>query len=217
MSWAGTDLATLLTGGVVMKHKHTVKASLLLASILLAAIGCASAKGGAPYSRSAAPPQGPAFEVASMLSGTYKLRDSNSDLRLQIGSTSGVGSSFNLLATTSGTYNGKDLHQQGVIRLSSEGPDVLMSVVPHFAPVTELSPDVNRFSRTELQAACSLQLESDQGRWVGTTVGPGTCIQPVTGVAGQWQVQILPGALRLVDVGTKQALVFEKTGERASK
>jgi len=200
-----------------MKHKHTVKASLLLASILLAAVGCASGRSGSPYSRSAAPPQGPAFEVASMLSGTYKLRDSNSDLRLQIGSTSGVGSSFNLLATTTGTYNGKDLHQQGVIRLSSEGPDVLMSVVPHFAPVTELSPDVNRFSSTELRAACSLQLEPDNNRWIGSTVGPGSCVQAVTGAAGQWQVEILPGALRFTDVGTKQALVFEKTGDRASK
>jgi len=201
-----------------MKHKHTIKASLLLASILLAAIGCASAKGGAPYSRSAAaPPQGPAFEVASMLSGTYKLRDSNSDLRLQIGSTSGTGSAFNLLATTSGTYNGKDLHQQGVIRLTTEGPDVLMSIVPHFAPVTQLSPDVNRFSSTELRAACSLHLESDKERWIGTTLGPGSCVKAVTGAAGQWQVEVLPGALRLTDVGTKQALVFEKTGDRASK
>jgi len=200
-----------------MKHNHTYKLLLVLASILLAAAaGCASSHG-SPYSRSAAPPQGPAFEVASMLSGSYRLRDSNSDLRLDIGSTSGIGSRFDLLATTSGTYNGKDLHQQAVLRLVTEGPDVRMSIIPHFSPVGELSPDLHRFSRIELQGACSVYLQPDEGRWTGTTAGPGTCVQAVTRAAGQWQVEILPGALRFVDVGTKQALAFEKTGERTSK
>jgi hypothetical protein len=200
-----------------MKHNHAIKLCLVSASIVLAAAaGCASGTGGSSSSASSTP-QGPAFEVASMLSGTYQLRDDKSDLRLQIGSTSGAGSNFNLLATASGTYEGRDLHQQGVIRLDTEGPDVRMSVIPHFAPVTELSPDVNRFSGTELQAVCSLYLEPDEGKWRGATQGPGTCVQAVTGAAGQWQVEILPGALRFTDVGTKQALVFQKTQDTASR
>jgi len=200
-----------------MKYRNTVKLCLVLTPLFLAAtLGCASGKGAYSSSRAAAP-QGPAFEVASMLSGTYKLKDESSDLRLQIGSTGGVGSSFDLLATASGTYQGKPLSQQGVIRLSTEGPDVLMSIVPHFSPVTELSPDVNRFSRTELQAACSLHLESDEQRWIGTIPGSGTCVKAIIGAAGQWQVEVLPGALRFVDVGTKQALVFQKTGESVSR
>jgi hypothetical protein len=201
-----------------MKHKHTVKISLILGSILLVATGCASAKGGSSAARSAAvAPQGPAFEVSSKLSGSYKLKDSNSDLRLDIGSTRGTGTAFSLLATASGTYNGKDVSQQGVIRVSSEGPDVLMSIVPHFSPVTELAPNVNRFSSTELRASCDFPLTAVNGRWVGTTVGSGTCVRAVAGATGQWQVEILPDALRFTEVGTKQALVFEKTGERASK
>jgi hypothetical protein len=196
-----------------MKYQSLPK--LILVPILVffaAATGCASGTGG-----SSAAVQGPAFDVASMLSGTYKLRDDNSDVRLQIGSTGGVGSNFSLLATASGTYEGRALNQQGVIQLASEGPDVRMSVVPHFTPVTELSPDVNRFSETELRAACSLHLSSDEQRWVGTTHGTGTCVQAVTGATGQWQVEILPGALRFTDVATKQTLVFEKTGDRVSR
>ncbi|HEV8579477.1 MAG TPA: hypothetical protein VGX68_10385 [Thermoanaerobaculia bacterium] len=200
-----------------MKYNQAIKLCLVSASLLLAAAaGCASGNAGTKSSASSAP-QGPAFQVASMLSGTYQLRDGNSDVRLQIGTTGGAGSNFNLLATASGTYEGRDLHQQGVIRLVSEGPDVRMSVIPHFAPVTELSPDVNRFSGTELQAACSLYLEPDKGKWSGATLGPGTCVQAVTGAAGQWQVEILPGALRFIDVGTKQALVFQKTGDSVSR
>src|SRR6185295_6559525 len=107
------NLAAFSPGGVVMKYKNLVKLCLVLTSVvLIAAAGCASGKGAYSSSR-AATPQGPAFEVASMLSGTYKLNDGSSDLRLQIGSTGGVGSSFDLLATASGTYQGKPLSQQG--------------------------------------------------------------------------------------------------------
>jgi hypothetical protein len=197
-------------------NNHALKICLVTAALLLAA-GCASGSKAGANSSAASAPQGPAFEVASMLSGTYKLRDDSSDVQLQIGTTGGAGSSFNLLATASGTYAGRDLHQQGLIRLASEGPDVRMSVIPHFAPVTELSPDVNRFSGTELQAACSVYLEADEGKWRGATQGPGTCVQAVTGAAGQWRVEILPGALRFTDVGTKQALLFQKTEDSVSR
>jgi hypothetical protein len=185
-----------------MKYKNLVKFCLVLAAILLPAAAAA---------------QGPAAEVAAMISGTHQLRHDNSDVRLQISSISGGGSMVNLLVTASGTYEDRDIRRQGVIQLASEGPDVRVTVVPHFAPVTETSPDVNRFSETELQAACNVYLTRDEGKWVGTTQGPGICVQAVTGAAGQWQVEVLPGALRFVDVGTKQALVFRKTGESVSR
>lgn len=188
-----------------MKYNNLIKLSLIFAAILLVS------------SARTAAAQGPASEVASMISGVHQLRNENSDVRLQISSTGGVGSTVNLLVTASGRYNGRDVRQQGVIQLVSEGPDVRVTVIPHFSPVTELSPDVNRFSETELRAACTLHLTPDEQRWVGTTVGTGTCVQAVTGAAGQWQVEILPGALRFTDVGTKQTLVFQKTGDAVSR
>jgi hypothetical protein len=42
-------------------------------------------------------------------------------------------------------------------------------------------------------------------------------VRAVAGAAGQWQVEILPGTLRFVDVRTKQALVFEKTSDRTGR
>ena len=188
-----------------MKYNNLIKLCLVLAAILLISSALPAAA------------EGPASEVASMISGVHQLKDENSDVRLQISSLSGVGSSVNLLVTGSGTYQGKEVRQQGVIQLASEGPDVRVTIIPHFAPVTELSPDVNRFSEAELRAACSVYLERDEGKWVGATQGPGTCVQAVTGAAGQWQVEVLRGALRFVDVGTKQALVFQKTGDAASR
>ncbi len=188
-----------------MKHNSLIKHSWVLATILLVLSALPAAA------------QGPASEVASMISGVHHLKDANSDVRLQISSLSGGGSTVNLLVTGSGTYHGKDVRQQGVIQLASEGPDVRVTIVPHFAPVTELSPDVNRFSETELRAACSVVLTRDEGKWVGATLGPGSCVQAVTGAAGQWQVEVLRGALRFIDAGTKQALVFQKTGDAASR
>ncbi len=188
-----------------MKHSTIIKISLVLAAIFLVS---------APRSAAA---QGSASEVASMISGTHQLRNEDSDVRLQISSTGGVGSTMNLLVTASGTYKGKEVRQQGVIRLVSEGPDVRVTVIPHFSPVTELSPDVNRFSEIEQRSACTLYLERDEGKWTGATEGPGTCVQAVTGAAGQWQVEILRGALRFVDVGTKQALCFQKTQDSVSR
>jgi hypothetical protein len=188
-----------------MKHNNLIKLCLVLAAILLI-----------PSVRPAAA-QGPASEVAAMIAGVHQLKNDHADVRLQISSLSGTGSTVNLLVTASGTYAGKGIRQQGVIQLATEGPDVRVTIIPHFAPVTELSPDVNRFSQTELQAACSVYLTRDEGKWVGATQGPGTCVQAVTGAAGQWQVEVLQGALRFTDVGTKQALVFRKTGEAASR
>lgn len=188
-----------------MKHKTLITISLVIAAIFLLS-----------SARSAAA-QGPASEVASMISGAHQFRNEKSEVRLQISSLSGGGSTVNLLVTASGTHEGREVRQQGVIQLASEGPDVRVTVIPHFAPVTETSPDVNRFSETELRAACNLYLERDEGKWIGATQGPGTCVQAVTGAAGQWQVEVLSGALRFIDLGTKQALVFQKTGNSVSR
>jgi hypothetical protein len=188
-----------------MKYSHILKLSLALAVVFLLT-----------SARSAAA-QGPASELAAMISGTHQFRDENSDVRLDISSIGGVGSTVELLATASGKYMGQDIRQQGVIRLVTEGPDVRATVIPHFAPVTVLSPDVNRFSQIELQAACTVYLERDEGTWIGTTQGPGTCVKAVTGAASQWTVEVRSGAVRFIDAKTKQALVFQKTRDSVSR
>jgi hypothetical protein len=190
----------------------------LLASLAVALTGCASGgnQGGQPGSTGSGVG---ASDVASLLNGNYQLQDGDSDLRLNISSTRGVGSRFTLLATASGTYEGRGVNEQGVLELETEGPDVRMVVVPHFGePVTVLSPDVAQFSDVERQSACQFHLRADERGWMGTTLGQSDCVRAIGGALGQWQVEILPGTIRFTDAKTKQALVFEKTtGDKATR
>lgn len=176
--------------------KKLVSLSLVLGTIvLIAGLDAASAAG-------------PASDVASLLSGSYRLQGDNTDVRLKFAGVGGTGSTLDLLATASGTYKGKDVHQQAVIRLASEGPDVEVTAIPRFTPVTEASPDVTRFSDTESQAACTFYLKPHGNGWVGATQGTVTC---VAGAAGKWEVDITPGTIRFTNPETKQVLVFHKT------
>jgi hypothetical protein len=188
---------------------------LLLISLTAILAGCAA--GGTQGGQSAGA-RGPAFDVATLLSGTYRLQDDGSNLRLDISSTGGVGSSFNLLATTSGTYKGRSISEQGGLRLATEGPDVRMTVIPRFGEaVTAASPGINDFSSAELRAACDVYLQSDERGWTGATQGSGDCVRAVAGAVGQWQVEILPGTLRFVDAATQQALVFQKASDQRGR
>lgn len=189
--------------------------SILLLAGLVALTACAS-RGTGPDRPVGA--RGPAFDVATLLSGTYRLQETNSNLRLDISSTGGVGSNFELLATASGRYAGRNVNEQGVIVLETAGPDVRMSIIPHFGePVTVLSPDLTEFSQSELGSACTLHLQSDEQGWAGATQGKGSCVRAVGGAVGQWQVEILPGTIRFSDPGTQQVLVFQKASNRRGR
>ncbi|HEV2851845.1 MAG TPA: hypothetical protein VHC97_03485 [Thermoanaerobaculia bacterium] len=179
--------------------------------VLLAVLAaCASRSNSGSQSVGA---RGPAFDVATLISGTYRLQNrGDSNLRLDISSTGGVGSELELLATASGRYAGRNVNEQGVIVLETAGPDVRMSIIPHFGePVTVLSPNLTEFSQSELGSACTLHLQSDEQGWAGATEGKGSCVRAVGGAVGQWQVEILPGTIRFSDPGTRQVLVFQKT------
>ncbi len=195
-----------------MKQSHSSKILvLLLISLTTVLTACAS---GGPQGGQSTGGRGPAFDVATLLSGTYRLQDEGSNLRLDISSTGGVGSSLNLLATTSGTYKGRSINEQGGLRLATEGPDVRMTVIPHFGePLTAASPGIDDFSPAEMRAACDVYLRSDERGWAGATQGSGDCVRAVGGAVGQWQVEVLPGTIRFVDVATQQALVFQKTDQ----
>jgi len=177
-----------------MKHRNIVAVPLALVSLFLMAAAAAA--------------QGPASEVAKLLSGTYRLQGDKTDVRLRFAGVGGTGSTMDLLATASGTYKGTDIHHQGVLRLVTEGPDVRVTATPHFSPVTEASPDATRFSDAETRAACTFYLEPEGQGWAGDTQGTVTC---VAGAAGQWRVDITPGTIRFTNPQTKQVLVFHKS------
>lgn len=203
-----------------MKHFHPSKILVLLLISLTPILtgiltGCATSGGQGSPSAGAL---GPASDVATLLSGTYRLQDEGSNLRLDISSTGGTGSTLDLLATTSGTYEGRSINEQGGLRLATTGPDVRMTVIPRFGEaVTTATRGVNDFSPAEMQAACDVYLRSGEQGWTGTTLGSGDCIRAVGGAAGQWQVEILPGTIRFIDVATRQALVFQKASDQTGR
>lgn len=176
----------------------------LLVGVAVTAYGCASGPGAGT---------GPASDVASLLNGTYRLQEGGSDLRLDISSTSGVGSRFELLATASGTYEGRSVSQQSVLQLQTEGPDVLVNIIPRYGePVTQVSPDVGELSQREIQGACTLYLRPDDEGWAGAAPGTGSCVQAIAGATGQWQMEVHPGTIRFSDPKSNRTLVFRETG-----
>jgi hypothetical protein len=197
-----------------MKQSRHPIVFVLLAGLILTAAGCA-ARGGAKYATTGS---GPASDVASLLNGTYRLQEGNSDLRLDISSTSGVGSSFSLLATASGRLDGRSVSEQSTIRLQTEGPDVMMTIIPRFGePVSQLSPDVEDPSPREIQGACTLYLTPQDEGWAGRPPGTGTCVQAIAGATGQWQVDIQPGTIRFSDPRTQRTLVFQEVEGRRGR
>lgn len=196
------------------QSRHPILCVLLAGLILLTVAGCAT-QGGAQYT---ARGSGPASDVASLLNGTYRLQEGDSDLQLDISSTSGVGSSFSLLATASGKLDGRSVSEQSTIRLETEGPDVMMTIIPKFGePVTQISPDVEATSPREIQAACTLYLTPYDEGWAGRPPGTGTCVQAIAGATGQWQVEIQPGVIRFSDPKTQRALVFREVQEQRGR
>ncbi|HEX6901053.1 MAG TPA: hypothetical protein VF789_15120 [Thermoanaerobaculia bacterium] len=196
------------------QFNQSLPAFVLLTILSLTAFGCAT-RGGAQYATRGS---GPASDVASLLNGTYRLQEGNSDLRLDISSTSGVGSSFSLLATASGRLDGRSVSEQSTIRLETEGPDVMMTIIPRFGePVTQLSPDAEQISQGEIQSACTLFLTPYDEGWAGRPPGTGTCARAIAGATGQWQVEILPKTIRFSDPKTQRTLVFQEVEGRQGR
>ncbi|HEX7186091.1 MAG TPA: hypothetical protein VF756_29970 [Thermoanaerobaculia bacterium] len=153
----------------------------------------------------------PEVRLASMLTGSYQAE--GTDLRLDIGSLGKtVGAEgYRLFARVTGRNGGQNVREQGVVRLDTEGGDVLVTLIPHFdATITELSPNVGQFSPAELNAACDLYLRPAQGGYAGATQGSGTCIRAVGGAVGQWSVTVQPDTIRLSGSQAGQELVFRR-------
>jgi hypothetical protein len=195
----------------------------LLGLWLLLAVGwagCSSAGGPGGHERSqkkeAQRPAGVAWQVASMLNGTYRGEGEISGLRLDISSAQEdlpSPSLFNLFARLTGKYGKRNFNEAGVIQVEPHVDRVLVAVVPHFDPsVSLLSDEATAFSPTEINAACHLVfLPLDEG-YAGRTQGSGTCVRALGGAVGEWVVQILPGEIRLSQPNSSEALVFRKTG-----
>lgn len=177
-----------------------------LAAALFALIGCASGDraGGRTGSNAA-------WNVASMISGTYQAE--GSDLRLDIsGAGTPVGSEgINLFATASGRYGERNVREQGVVHIENQAGDVLVAYIPRFDPtITALSPGATNVTASEIRAACTVYLGSSGQGYSGRTSGTTSCAQAIGGAVGEWAVEVQPGMIRFTTQG-QEPIVFRKT------
>lgn len=155
-----------------------------------------------------------AYELSSMLSGTFQGSTPGNDLRLTIRSaTTDPSHLYDLYVQVSGKYQSSNVRQQGLIRLESQGNGVYVGYIPHFDPtVSALSANVARFSESEANAACGLVVESKGDGFMGETVGS-TCARAIRGALGKWSIEVEPGSMRIRNVKSGETLRFKRVSK----
>lgn len=151
------------------------------------------------------------FELSTMLSGTFQGSTPGNDIRLTIRSaTTDPSHLYDLYVQAAGKYQGRNIRQQGLIRLESQGKGVYFGYIPHFDPgVSSLSSDVARFTESEANAACGLVMEPRGDGFAGETVGS-TCIRAIRGATGKWTIEVEPGSIRIRSVKSGETLRFKR-------
>jgi len=151
------------------------------------------------------------FEMASILSGTFKGSTPGNDLRLDLRPvTTDSQHLYDLFLECTGKYQGENVRRQGLLRLEAQGPNVYIGYIPHFdATVSALSPDATRFTENEANAACGLVLNPRGDGFAGETPGA-SCAMALRGVLGKWTVEVEPGSIRVREVKSGETLRFKR-------
>lgn len=165
----------------------------------------------------AARAEDPAFQAASILSGTFKGSTPGNDLRLDLRPiTTDPQHLYDLFFECAGKYQGENVRRQGLIRLESQGRGVYLGYIPHFdATVTAFSPEATRFTESETNAACGFVLAPRGDGFAGETPG-GSCAMALRGALGKWTVEIEPGSIRVREVTSGETLRFRRVGKEKS-
>jgi len=156
----------------------------------------------------------PVFEVATILSGTFKGSTPGNELRLDLRPvTTDREHPYDLFLECAGKYQGANVRRQGLIRLETQGGKVYLGYIPHFdATVSALSPEATRFSESEANAACGLTLIPRGDGFAGETPGS-TCAAALRGALGKWTVELEPGSIRLREVKSGETLRFARVSK----
>jgi len=153
----------------------------------------------------------PVFEVATILSGTFKGSTPGNELRLDLRPViTDREHLYDLFLECTGKYQGVNVRRQGLVRLEAQGATVYLGYIPHFdATVSVLSPEATRFSESEANAACGLTLLPRGDGFAGETPGS-TCATALRGVIGKWTIELEPGSIRLRDVKSGETMRFKR-------
>ena len=104
-------------------------------------------------------------------------------------------------------------HAGEFLRLEQQGRAVYVGYIPHFDPtVTALSPDANRFTESETNAACGVSLTAKGDGFAGETPGS-SCMVALRGASGKWTIEVEPGTIRVRETTTGETLRFRKEGK----
>ena len=156
----------------------------------------------------------PTYQIANILSGTFKGTTPGNELRLDFRPVATDSQHpFDLFVEVSGKYLGENIRRQGLLRLEAQGRGVYVGYLPHFDPtVTALSPDAARFSQSEANAACGLTLAVAGDGFAGETTGS-TCAFALRGASGKWSIELEPGTIRLRNLASGETLRFRREGK----
>jgi hypothetical protein len=183
-----------------------MKRSILIPSLLAALLAV-------PLTALAA--NSPAYEIANILSGTFKGTTPGNELQLDFKPVpTDSQHPYDLFLEVSGKYLGQTVaRRQGLIRLEVQGRGIYIGFVPKFdATVTALSPDAARFTESESNAACGFTLGAAGDGFAGD-VPMSACTFALRGPTGKWTVEIEPATIRLRNADTGETLRFRKAGK----
>jgi hypothetical protein len=154
------------------------------------------------------------FEVAAILSGTFKGATPGNDLRLDLRPvTIDTQHLYDMFFECTGKYQGENVRRQGLLRLEAQGPNVYLGYIPHFdATVSSLSPEATRFTESEANAACGLVLNPRGDGFAGETPGA-SCAMALRGALGKWTIELEPGSIRVREVKSGETLRFKRVSK----
>ena len=155
-----------------------------------------------------------AYDLANILSGTFKGSTPGNDLRVDLKAVgSDVQHPYDLFLEVSGRYQGENVRRQGLLRIEQQGRGVYLGYIPHFdQTVTPLSPEATRFSESEANAACGISLAVQGDGFAGETPGA-SCAFALRGATGKWTIEIEPGSVRLREVKSGETLRFRRVSK----
>jgi hypothetical protein len=155
-----------------------------------------------------------AFELATILSGTFQGTTPGNELRLDLQQVpTDPQHPYDMFLEITGKYQGGTVHRQGLVRLELQGKDVYVGYIPHFdATVTSMSANVTRFTDSEANAACGFHLAPRGDGFSGETSGS-SCAFALHGASGKWTIELEPGAIRVRNVQSGETLRFRRLGK----
>jgi hypothetical protein len=179
-----------------------------VAVLAAASLRCSTSGGG-----SSADAANPMANFSSMITGTFRGSTPGNELTLDIRIV-GVPTStnaFDLFVTASGSYQGRNVRETGLLRAENQGRHVGLTYIPHFDPtVSGMSNEATRFTPEEIRSACGFYLDPRGDGYGGETQGSTSCAMAIHGATGKWTLEVEPGMLRLRNVESGETLRFQR-------